>query len=61
MAHVSPHVFRHTFCTKLALAGVNRAVMPTIARHLDPQTTDQYIHATLQDARRELEKLRPVT
>lgn len=60
MTHISPHVFRHTFCTKLALAGVNRAVMPTIARHLDAQTTDQYIHATLQDARREMEKLKPV-
>ncbi|MEW5875983.1 MAG: tyrosine-type recombinase/integrase [Candidatus Zixiibacteriota bacterium] len=60
MPHVSPHALRHTFCTKLALAGVNRAIMPTIARHLDAQTTDQYIHATLQDARRELAKLRQV-
>jgi integrase/recombinase XerD len=60
MVHVSPHVFRHTYCTKLALAGINRALWPQLARHLDAQTTDQYVHATMEDARRELGKLQPV-
>lgn len=60
MHDLTPHVFRHTFCTKLALAGVNRSVMPTLARHLDPQTTDRYIHASFADARREIAKLKPV-
>lgn len=57
---VTPHAFRHTYCTRLALAGVNRAVLPTLARHLDATTTDRYVHAALEDARRELRKLQPV-
>ncbi len=60
MPGVTPHVFRHTFCTKLALAGIERAVLPKIARHLDPSTTDRYVHATMSDVRREILKLSPV-
>lgn len=60
MAGVTPHVFRHTYCTKLALSGVERAVLPKLARHLDSSTTDRYVHATLDDMRREILKLQPV-
>jgi len=51
------HTFRHTFITMLARAGVNRAVMPSIARHLDATTTDRYVHMELVDAHREIGKL----
>jgi integrase len=54
---ITIHSFRHSFITMLARAGVNRAVMPSIARHLDATTTDRYVHMELADAHREIRKL----
>jgi integrase/recombinase XerD len=61
MVGVTPHVFRHTFCTRAALSGVERTVLAKIARHHDASTTDRYVHSTLIDQRRELGKLSPVS
>lgn len=54
------HTLRHTFATKCALAGIPGAVLSNLARHLNRETTERYLHASLDDARREIGKLRPV-
>jgi site-specific recombinase XerD len=47
----SPHVLRHTFCTHLADAGVDIAVIRELAGHADIRTTT--IYTAVNDARLE--------
>lgn len=44
----TPHVLRHTFCTRLAEKGVAIDVIRDLARHRDIRTTQRYIHVTDQ-------------
>lgn len=44
----TPHVLRHTFCTRLAEAGRDIDVIRDLARHRDIRTTQRYIHVTDQ-------------
>ena len=39
-----PHVFRHTFCSRLVMAGVDPATIKALAGHSDFRTTLQYVH-----------------
>ncbi len=41
-----PHTLRHTFCTKLATKGTDRATIKELAGHQQTSTTDIYIHAS---------------
>lgn len=41
---LKPHSCRHTFCTMLAVAGVQPAVIQKVAGHANYSTTTQYTH-----------------
>lgn len=41
---VGVHVLRHTFCSHLAQRGVALTVIQRLAGHLDPKTTQRYVH-----------------
>jgi integrase len=38
------HIFRHTFCSHLAMAGVPAMTIKELARHDDLKTTQRYMH-----------------
>ncbi len=38
------HIFRHTFCSHLAMAGVPTMTIKELARHDDIKTTVKYMH-----------------
>ena len=55
---ITPHVCRHTYCTNMALAGMN----PKTLQYLMGQseigvTLDVYTHVSFEDARDEVEKM----
>ena len=55
---ITPHVCRHTFCSKCAKAGMSPKVLSTIMGHSDIGITLQtYTHITFKDAKEEMERI----
>lgn len=55
---VSPHTMRHTFCTKMANAGMNPKALQYFMGHANiTMTLDYYAHATYECARDEIERI----
>lgn len=56
--HVTPHTFRHSFCTRLANAGMNPKALQYLMGHSNiTMTLDYYAHATFNSAKAEMERL----
>lgn len=54
----TPHAMRHTFCTRLANAGMNPKALQYIMGHSNiTMTLNYYAHATFDSARAEMERL----
>lgn len=61
MPKITPHVCRHTFCSEKAKEGMNPKALQYLMGHSDIAVTlNVYTHMGLDDARRELEKMRAV-
>ena len=55
---ITPHVFRHTFCTKMAMSGMNPKVLQYIMGHGDISVTmNTYTHVNYDNAKDEMERL----
>lgn len=55
---ITPHVYRHTFCTKMAKAGMNPAKLKYIMGHSSMDITfDTYTHLQVDDVREEMLKM----
>ncbi len=55
---MTPHTLRHTFCTKLANAGMNPKALQYIMGHSNiTMTLNYYAHATFTSAKAEMERL----
>ncbi len=52
----TPHVLRHSFCTRLAEAEVSVDVIRDLARHADVRTTLRYIHTADQRRQAAIDK-----
>lgn len=58
MPKITPHVCRHTYCTNMALAGMNPKTLQYLMGHSEIGVTlDVYTHMSFEDARDELEKM----
>ena len=54
----TPHVLRHTFCTRMAHAGMNPKNLQYIMGHGSiTMTMDYYAHATYASAKEEMERI----
>lgn len=54
----TPHAMRHTFCTRLANAGMNPKALQYIMGHSNiTMTLNYYAHATFASAKAEMERL----
>ena len=61
LPHITPHVCRHTFCTKMASAGMNPKVLQYLMGHSDISITlNVYTHLSREDARNELERIQGI-
>ena len=61
MPKITPHVCRHTFCSEKAKEGMNPKALQYLMGHSDIAVTlNVYTHMGLDDARKELEKMRAV-
>ena len=61
MPCVTPHVCRHTFCSKMAKAGMNPKTLQYIMGHADISVTlNTYTHVNFEDAQSEMERLSSV-
>ena len=55
---VTPHVCRHTFCSKMAKSGMNPKTLQYIMGHADISVTlNTYTHVNFEDAKDEMERL----
>ena len=55
---VTPHVCRHTFCSKMARSGINPKTLQYIMGHADISLTlNTYTHVTLNDVNTELHRV----
>lgn len=55
---ITPHVCRHTYCTNMALAGMNPKTLQYLMGHSEIGVTlDVYTHTSFESARDELKKL----
>ena len=58
LPNITPHVCRHTFCTKMAKAGMNPAKLKYIMGHSSMDITfDTYTHLQVDDVREEMLKM----
>ena len=58
MPEITPHVCRHTYCSKMAKSGMNPKVLQYLMGHSDISVTlNVYTHMKLDDAKEEVEKL----
>lgn len=61
MPKITPHVCRHTFCSEKVKEGMNPKALQYLMGHSDIAVTlNVYTHMGLDDARKELEKMRAV-
>lgn len=57
---ITPHVCRHTFCSKMAKSGMNPKTLQYIMGHSDISVTlNTYSHVGFEDAREELSRVAP--
>ena len=57
LPHISPHILRHTTCTRYAESGMDIKTNQYLMGHSDIKTTIKvYNHVDLERARRELER-----
>jgi site-specific recombinase XerD len=55
---ITPHVLRHTFCTNMAMKGMNMKTLQYIMGHSDISVTlNVYTHASYEDARAAIEQI----
>lgn len=58
MPLVTPHVCRHTFCTRMATSGVSPKTLQYLMGHSDTSVTmNVYTHLSFEDAQKELKTL----
>lgn len=58
LPHITPHILRHTFCTRMANAGMNPKALQYIMGHGDVKMTlNYYAHATYESAKAEMDRL----
>ena len=58
MPKITPHVCRHTFCSKMAKSGMNPKTLQYIMGHVDISVTlNTYSHVGFEDAREELNRV----
>ena len=58
LPNVTPHTMRHTFCTRLANAGMNPKALQYIMGHSNiTMTLNYYAHADFTSAKAEMERL----
>lgn len=61
MPKITPHVCRHTYCTNMALTGMNPKTLQYLMGHSEIGVTlDVYTHVSFEDARDELAKMKIV-
>ncbi len=55
LPHITPHVFRHTFCTNMANKGMDIKTLQYVMGHSDVGVTlNTYTHVQFDDAKAEL-------
>lgn len=58
LPRITPHVCRHTFCSKMAKSGINPKTLQYIMGHSDISVTlNTYSHVGFEDAREELSRV----
>ncbi|MCR4691890.1 MAG: site-specific integrase [Lachnospiraceae bacterium] len=58
MPEITPHVCRHTFCSKMARSGMNPKTLQYIMGHADISVTlNIYTHVTVEDAKEEFARV----
>lgn len=58
LPNITPHVCRHTYCSKMAKAGMNPKTLQYLMGHSDITVTmNTYTHIKLEDAQEELSRL----
>lgn len=58
LPHITPHVFRHTFCTNMANAGMDIKALQYVMGHSDASITlNVYAHASYDHAAEQMAKL----
>lgn len=58
MPTITPHVYRHTFCSNMAKSGMNPKTLQYIMGHSDISVTlDTYTHVEFEDAESELQRV----
>lgn len=58
LPNITPHILRHTFCTRLANAGMNPKALQYIMGHANiTMALNYYAHATYDSAKAEMERL----
>lgn len=58
LPHITPHVLRHTFCTNMAMAGMNIKGLQYLMGHSDAEVTmNVYTHANYDFAAAELARI----
>lgn len=56
---ITPHVMRHTYCTRKALSGMNPKILQYLMGHSSIEITlGYYTHARLDDAKAELQRMK---
>lgn len=55
---ISPHICRHTYCTRMAMAGMNPKTLQYLMGHSEVDITlNVYTHVDLEAAKKELERM----
>ena len=58
LPHITPHVFRHTFCTNMANAGMDIKTLQYVMGHSDVGVTlNVYTHASYDRAAEQMSKI----
>lgn len=58
LPHITPHVFRHTFCTNMANAGMDIKTLQYLMGHSDVSVTlNIYTHASYEHAAKHMTKI----
>lgn len=58
LPHITPHVFRHTFCTNMANAGMEVKTLQYLMGHSDVSVTlNVYTHSSYEHVKEQMEKV----
>ncbi|WWR15249.1 tyrosine-type recombinase/integrase [Lachnospiraceae bacterium JLR.KK008] len=62
LPHITPYVFRHTFCTNMTKSGMNPKTLQYIMGHSDTGITlNTYTHIDLEIAQEEMIKIQKMS